>query len=72
MIRLLILLTIIFVCFKLGGAVAWSWWLVFTPSLVGAGWLATAYLEVVILAIRLYKKEIAVKAAKKHAKNKDQ
>ena len=70
MIRLLLLTTIIFICLKLGGAVAWSWWLVFTPSLVGAGWLVSAYVGVVVLAYRLYKKELELKAAKKHAKNK--
>lgn len=30
------LLTLIFVVAKLGGWVSWSWWIVFTPAIVGA------------------------------------
>lgn len=33
---LLPILTIIFVIAKLAGFIAWSWWLVLAPSLVGA------------------------------------
>lgn len=31
------LLTLVFVVAKLAGAVAWSWWLVFLPSILSAG-----------------------------------
>ena len=31
------LLTLIFVLAKLFGAIAWSWWLVFLPAIIGFG-----------------------------------
>ena len=31
------ILTIIFVIAKLMGAIAWSWWLIFLPAIIGAG-----------------------------------
>lgn len=37
---LLSILTIIFVIAKLAGAIDWSWWLVFAPSIIGVSILA--------------------------------
>ena len=31
------ILTIVFVCAKLFGAIAWSWWWVFSPMWIGYG-----------------------------------
>lgn len=33
--RFLEILTIVFVCAKLFGAIAWSWWWVFSPIWIG-------------------------------------
>lgn len=41
-------LTIVFVIAKLGGYIAWSWWLVFSPLLVSGGF---TILILVIMAI---------------------
>ena len=49
-----LLLTIIFVVLKLVGAIAWSWWLVFLPLLIGAGIFAIV-LAILLLAAILAK-----------------
>jgi hypothetical protein len=48
-IGLLGLLTIIFAIAKLAGVIAWSWWIVLSPSLVGLG-IGILFLVVVIAA----------------------
>lgn len=37
------LLTIVFVCAKLFGAIAWSWWLVFLPVLILPGLVVAGF-----------------------------
>lgn len=43
------ILTLIFVVAKLFGVIAWSWWLVFTPVLIGAG-LTVLILIIAVIA----------------------
>lgn len=45
------LLTLIFVVAKLAGAIAWSWWLVFTPVLIGIGIGAGFFLALAVIAV---------------------
>lgn len=44
------LLTLVFVLAKLFGAITWSWWLVFLPTLVGAGIIITLLVLAIIIA----------------------
>jgi len=46
-----LLLTIIFVVLKLVGAIAWSWWLVFLPLIIGAGIFAIVLVILLLAAI---------------------
>lgn len=46
---LLVILTVIFVIAKLLNIITWSWWLVFTPTII----LVVIYLIVLILSIIL-------------------
>lgn len=43
------LLTIVFVCAKLFGAIAWSWWLVFLPVLILPGLVVAGFLFAVVV-----------------------
>lgn len=43
------ILTLIFVIAKLFGLIAWSWWLVFTPVLIGVG-LTVLILIIAVIA----------------------
>lgn len=45
------LLTIVFVCAKLFGAIAWSWWVVFLPVLILPGLVVAGF---VIGAISIF------------------
>lgn len=50
------ILTIVFVCLKISGVIAWSWWLVFLPVII---WLVIAVLilaSVVLYAIAEYRR----------------
>ena len=42
------LLTLVFVVCKLAGVIAWSWWLVFLPTIVSSG---IGLLMVVVIAL---------------------
>jgi hypothetical protein len=44
------ILTLVFVAAKLFGAINWSWWLVFTPSLIYFGFLILLFTLLGILA----------------------
>ena len=46
-----LLLTILFVVLKLVGVVAWSWWLVFLPLIIGAGIFAIVLVIFLLAAI---------------------
>ena len=45
-------LTLVFVAAKLFGAIDWSWWLVFSPTLVHVGIFLTIFAAVVVKGIR--------------------
>ena len=44
-------LFLVFLILKLTGVIAWSWWLVFLPLIIYAGFIVLALLFVAILAI---------------------
>ncbi|MBO1096776.1 hypothetical protein FQS90_09600 [Enterococcus casseliflavus] len=44
------ILTLIFVVAKLFGVIAWSWWLVFTPVLIGVG-ITILILIIAVIAV---------------------
>jgi len=44
------LLTIVFVIAKIVGFIDWSWWLVFTPTIVGALLFILAFIFIIIVA----------------------
>ena len=46
------LLTIVFITLKLLGVIDWSWWLVWSPILIGAGIVAFFLAVMIILAYR--------------------
>ena len=48
---LLTITTIVFVILKLTGVVAWSWWIVFLPLLIGAGLGVVGLILWLILAV---------------------
>ena len=48
---LLNILTIIFVIAKICGAITWSWWLVFLPTLINVGLTIFIWLIILIIVI---------------------
>ena len=48
---LLNILTIIFVIAKICGAITWSWWLVFLPTLINIGLTILVWLVIFVIVI---------------------
>jgi hypothetical protein len=49
------ILTIVFVCFKILGYIDWSWWIIFTPSLLAFGLILLFIVGGVSLALLVEK-----------------